>query len=170
MSYKQRLDKIGATPGKLALIGVLVLMLILVIVKQLPEGVSEYADTSPTTAAQRTTKTEMVRPIKLPGKSSQNERELTSWPEIKISETLANNPFTPPSWVVQEEPAVLANNEDSGELAELQQQGASIVVIGQEEKSARIGDQKLHVGDILEGYRVTDITTQGIFLNKLGSQ
>jgi len=169
VSFQQRLDNVGATPGKLALIGVLVLVLIVVIVKQQPESVPVSVRESPITTEQQTTKRTRVSPSSLPEKDSQNESERTSWPEINFSETLASDPFTPPSWAVQESRTVLSTSDDPGELAELQQQGASIVVIGQKEKSARIGEQRLVVGDILDGYQVTDITTQGIFLNKLSS-
>ncbi|NOZ41147.1 MAG: hypothetical protein GXP24_13110 [Planctomycetes bacterium] len=169
MSFQQGLDNIGATPGKLALIGVLVLVLIVVVVKQQSESVPENASTNSPSATLQTAKIPAVSPAGMTEKDSQNENERASWPEINFSETLASDPFTPPSWAAQESLTVVTTSDDPGELAELQLQGASIVVIGQEEKSARIGEQKLVVGDILDGYQVTDITTQGIFLNKLSS-
>ncbi len=166
MSLKQQLKKMGATPGKLALIAVLVLVLFGVIVKQLPSSAPEKVNTAPAIAQSLDSKQSGTTNVN--AEKSNVESELPAWPVINLTETLANDPFVLPRWAVQEvPPEVIAVNDEPGELAELQEQGASIVVISKEKKSATIGEQKLQVGDILEGYRITDITTQGIFLHKL---
>ncbi len=157
----------GATPGKLALVGVLVVVLALVIVKQLPEGkpvniAAQHAKNN------KANNTQAVVTTKKQGK-------LAPWPEIKLLKTLASNPFAPPSWDVEKHKknAVVATRDAPGELAALKEQGTSIVVIsqagekGKEKKTATIGETKYQVGDILEGYQITDITTLGIHLNKL---
>ena len=168
MSTKKKLEAMGATPGKLALIGVLVVVLGLVIVKQLPKG-------QPGNNAAQQAKKHKTNSTQAVVTTTNKQGELAPWPEMKLSETLTSNPFAPPSWDVekQKKNAVVASGDAPGELAALKEQGASIVVIGQagekgkEKKTATIGETKYQVGDILEGYQITDITTQGIYLNKL---
>jgi hypothetical protein len=101
-------------------------------------------------------------------KTDQPQPTVPRWPESPLPETLANNPFRLPAWAADNES--LAGGEGPSELLPLQEQGASIVVIGNEVKSATVGDQTYHVGDVLEGYRITDITTQGILLDRLNSR
>ncbi len=177
MSFQKQLEKMGATPGKLALIGVLVLVLGMVIVKQLPKGTPSGASPSLATASLERSKTEKAGPTKQATSETQAtetnaKSKLAPWPELGLKETLTSNPFALPSWAVPKEKSVARTetHEESEELAELLSQGTSIVVIGQGKKSATIGEQKLYVGDILEGYQVTDITTQGVVLNKLRTQ
>ncbi|MGI9427242.1 MAG: hypothetical protein ACR2NM_01195 [Bythopirellula sp.] len=166
MNVKQRLEKAGATPAKLALIGVLSLVLVGVIIMQLPEATSGLS--TPETPAQlaNTKKTE-----KKDSSDGRKKQQLRPWPNSNLATTLANNPFAQPNWAmvgeVADPTAAVATADVPGDLAELQEQGASIVVIGAGRKLAEIGDQRFDVGDILEGYRVTDITTQGILLDKL---
>lgn len=169
MRYQKQLDKLGVTPGKLALIGVLAIVLVMVVVKQLPESANKTVCTAPTVASQQLAKAANVRPETSSTKPEDTyaEHELPTWPKIDLMETLASNPFAQPSWFVLEKRAAIDPHVEARELAELQEQGASIVVIAEGQKSARIGDQKYRIGDILEGYQVTDITTRGIILDKL---
>ncbi len=158
----------GATPGKLALVGVLIVVLALVIVKQLPEG-------KPGNIAAQQAKKQKTSSTQAVVTTTKKQGKLAPWPEMKLSETLTSNPFAPPSWDVEKHKknAVVATSDAPGELAALKEQGASIVVIsqagekGKEKKTATIGETKYQVGDILEGYQITDITTRGIHLNKL---
>jgi len=166
MTHKKQLDKIGATPGKLALMGVLALALVVVIVKQLPKGAAD--DLGTVAAASQQAATQQASSAN-PSASPETQKELPPWPEISLTETFASDPFAPPAWVDQEEPAAPVADKGPDRLAELQKQGASIVVIADGRKSARIGEEKFGVGDILDGYQVSDITTQGILLNKLDS-
>lgn len=175
MSYKKRLEKMGVTPGKLALVGVLTLVLVMVIAKQFPESTPENTKLSPAVVSQPQAKAEKastnnLTTNSLTAKKSSPESNFPVWPEIDLSETLASDPFATPSWAIQKEPIVVATDSGPDEFLALQEQGASIVVIGKGTKSATIGEQKLFIGDILEGYRVTDITTNGIFLDKLTPQ
>ena len=112
-----------------------------------------------------------VEPKVLTTKFSRGSKELPAWPEVDFAESLASNPFALPSWAVRAKPLGTVTQEfASRELAELKEQGATIIVIGSEKKTATIGEEKYHVGDALEGFRVTDITTHGIVLNKLDPQ
>ncbi len=175
MSYKKRLEKMGVTPGKLALVGVLSIVFVMVIAKQFPESAPENTAVSSTVISQPLAKAEKastnnLTTNNLTTNTAQQESKFPVWPEIDLSETLASDPFATPSWAIQKEPVVVTTDSGPDELLALQEQGASIVVIGKGTKSATIGEQKFSVGDILEGYRVTDITTHGIFLDKLTPQ
>ena len=167
MNLKQQLERMGATPGKLALIGLLSTVLVAVIVKQLPKGETESLHTSSTAIPQQLAQTAEADPKDVNSKPD-HLREKTTWPVVKLSEALACDPFEPPTWAVQEQRIDTTESGQHGVLADLQKKGASIVVISAGRKSAKIGPQRIHVGDILEGYQVTDITTQGILLDKLG--
>ncbi len=170
VNFKKRLEKSGATPGKLALIGVLSLVLVAVIVGQLPESSHNSPQSAsvvpPQTANQEENATSLVQVT--PAKD-----KVSAWPEVSLELALENDPFQRPSWIQREQPVPdpteSVPRENQTELAELRKQGASIVVIGQQQRSATIGEQEYFVGDLLEGYRVKDITPQGILLDPLNS-
>ena len=171
MRHMQTKDKLGATRGKLALVGLLALTLVGVVVKQLPESPPERASLEQTSAqAKGNSETSLA------SADSENRTLLITdkgreqsplWPESNLAETLANNPFALPSWAKQEKLVEVEESSQTSDLAELQEQGATIVVIANGEKSATIGENRYFVGDVLAGFRVTDITTQGILLDKL---
>lgn len=167
MINKQQLEKMGATPGKLALVGILSLVLVGVIVMQLPKSNPSPVATqaAPSRAPSRA---KAKQPVSTPANATvanKQTREPQPWPQTDLSELLSRDPFALPTWAVQEKEA--AAKQQPSELVELQKQGASIVMITKDGKSATIGDQKVSVGDVLEGYRITDITSQGIILDKL---
>jgi len=172
VSTRQQLEKMGATPGKLALMGVLAIVLVMILVKQLPKSApdSSVAALQPPAVVDQAAKTGRASPVVTTSALTTDALEKSGfpvWPVFHLSKTLTNNPFAPPDWFAPEEPVAIATNTDPGELSELQAQGTSIVVIAEGQKSATIGDQRYRIGDILEGYQVTDITTRGIVLHKL---
>jgi|GEM_PF-6244689 len=154
-------NQLGATPGKLALVGMLAAVLGMVIVKQLPQHESHQQGA---TTAHKRFHHEKNRPEKNSEVTIPAQKQ-NAWPSGDLAVALVNNPFQLPTWAATK-PRITAERP-AGQLAKLQQQGASIVVIGTEQKSATIGEQRVHVGDILEGYQITDITSQGVVLNKL---
>ena len=167
MSYKQQLEKMGVTPSKLALVVVLSVVLVAVIVMQLPDE-----STTPSVVSDRSSSSQKkLKPVKpevaTESSTKQMRTDLPSWPKVTLAQALVADPFKAPDWAV---PVKAERPEGEGDLAELQEQGVSIVVITSDFKSARIGDQKVQVGDVLEGYRITDITADGILLDKIKSQ
>ena len=160
-------NKLGATPGKLALVGVLAVVLVLVIMAQMP------TDSAPVNLSlNRVAVDSQVAPVNKNEKKiaadksdSKPQQEAREWPRKNLATALAHDPFALPTW--KDRPEALANNNSPGLLATLQEQGASILMIGTTEKSATIGDQRVQVGDILDGYKITDITDEGIVLDKL---
>ena len=86
-----------------------------------------------------------------------------------------HDPFARPAWsiVVREETQegsednedrarVIADREET--LRELQQQGVHAVVLGRSGKMAIIGSAGVRVGDVIEGFLVKEITTDGVIL------
>lgn len=170
MTTQNKLQSIGATPGKLALIAVLSLVLVAVIFRQLPSR-QATPQTTPVAAKevpQRNAQVVAQQTSPEPSATDAKQQPKQTWPEAKLEDFLTHDPFRTPAWALRKpEPTRTADTEESSRLDELQKQGVSIVMIAEEAKSARIGDYRVHVGDVLEGYQITDITSQGVVLNKL---
>lgn len=167
MSLKEQLEKQGATPGKLALIGVLSVVLAVVVIRQLPSTEEPVALAAQTTA--KPTQSQRKEGDQVADKASAADEQSPPWPEFELEETLAHNPFRPPHWAALPEALSPTEANTPGLLSQMKQKGVSILIIGEGQKTATVGEQRLRVGDVLEGYQVTDITTQGIVLNKAGS-
>jgi len=164
--------KIGATPGKLALVATLAVVLVAVIVSQLPGESDPEANALRRAGASASLKKGPARSDKkdpaLAGKNQQRQ-DKQIWPELALEEALAHDPFAKPAWLsggVEEEtkPEVDLSREKSLVLQKMQQEGASIVVISDKNKVAEIGAQWLRVGDVVDGYLITDITPEGVVL------
>ena len=173
MSLKQQLDRFGATPGKLAIVGALVIVLLVVVVPQFWVGESHHlsprqVSTSQSSASSQQTIQQQTETQQEQSTSEPKQRkEPSHWPEFDLSQTLSSDPFAMPEWAVPESREASDTDNKPSLLADLQKQGVSIVVIASGEKTAKIGEQSVRVGDVLEGYRITDITPQGILLDKL---
>jgi len=162
------LERNGATPGKLALIGVLALILGYVIISQLPgkkpAAIALNVAPSPDSTAST------PQPAQS-GTAVTAERK--AWPKIKLSQAVAHDPFAAPSWAQSSLPPVQANNNGQpvasaanalDVLEKLQESGATAVVMVDGERLALVGDAQLRVGDRLKGFRVVDITQSGVVL------
>jgi hypothetical protein len=180
MTIVTKKDRIGASRGKLALMGVLAVVLVVVIVVQL-SGTSDV-DNVPTASVTdmpgweghaNAAKPESNPPAPKPAPAEKPPRE---WPELSMKEILACDPLAAPAWYLaaiqpeqSQEQADGTNRgtpDDSLVLAELQQAGATIVLIANGQRIATIGERQIHVGDRIEGYQVSDITDEGVILTK----
>lgn len=148
--------RLGATPGKLALVCVLGVVLVGVLTLGQPGRADSNAarPDRPRPKPGQTTPAESTRTPHLPAPDTR------VWPAVTMEELLAHNPFQDPR--APAEPRAQAPRANPSALAELQRQGASIVVIGDGEKRAMIGDRQYKIGDVVNGYQVTDITTSGV--------
>ena len=101
MSQPNKRNKIGATPGKLALVGLL--SLVLVIVKQLPKSTPAIGEALQATqqTTQQQPKTEKSISKVTTTQVAREPSKLPPWPEIDFTETLASNPFALPRWEIQ---------------------------------------------------------------------
>ena len=186
------MQKLGATPGKLALVAALAVVLIWVVVAQLPEGATAVADNRPTAsprARQRPPSAGLERGQTEQSKSDAadqpksdggEEAAARKWPELSLERIVVLDPLAPPQWLISARNITPTADEKSRLEAEVQkqqrkaevlehlrEQGTKIVVISAEEKRATIGDQTVRVGDLIEGFQITDITKQGVVLTEL---
>jgi len=176
-------ERIGATRGKLALVGVLAVVLVVVIVAQLPSttGYDNAATADVSSIKARNTHNNDITESEeaLPSmEKTQIDISPREWPELSIDAITAFDPLAAPSWYVaaaqiektnEAGEQAFASAEDAADasaLAALQEAGATIVLITNGERIATIGDQRIRIGDNIEGYEVSDITDQGVILTK----
>lgn len=185
MTIVTKKDRFGASRGKLALVGVLVVVLVTVIVMQLPSSTNN--DNLPTAAVSDLPGWE--------GDASANaasgppapqtapvEKPPRKWPELSMEVIVACDPLAAPTWYLdalqldqskEQSDGNLVSTEESPDepaLADLQQAGTTIVLIAGGERIATIGERQLRIGDRIEGYQVSDITDQGVILTKSRSR
>ena len=190
MSEPSWLERNGATPGKLALIGVLAVILVGVIVRQLPESPpvqqanSSSTTTQPDPQHRRPRATGSASVEKKENHTDSKESEtveipVRNWPKIKIDYFLTYDPFATPEWLVEvrntespdEESARLAKEELKQKrkqeiIQALQKEGAKAIVYSGTEKRASIGEHTLRIGETYEGLKIIDITRHGIVLSE----
>lgn len=164
MTEPNWLARSGATPRKLAMVGVLTLALIAVIWHNAAgsaEPVAEQAVQAPTPQAKVEAAPAPKPVVTIP---------VRKWPEISLDKAVKNDPFAMPSWYLMaqaEEGSAGASLARSAQvLEELKKKQTKIVVISHEDRIATIGDQSFRVGDMIEGFQVTEITTEGIVLTE----
>ncbi len=97
------------------------------------------------------------------------------WPTMSLPEAARNDPFGKPGWALSEtapeaKPAALVTTMVSAKVSpqQLQDAGTSMIVISGGEKIATIGDLEVRIGDTVCGYKVVDITPQGVVLDTAG--
>ena len=108
------------------------------------------------------------------GKSSSFKREI---PVITASAAGAYDPFKVPSWSpaaamiversLREEGSVvsLSSEEEVEERASsLRRAGVAMILVSSTGQMAKIGDQTVQVGDEIDGFRVMEITAEGVVL------
>ena len=171
MSQKQP-TKVGATPGKLALIGILAVVMVSVIASNWPSAAAPLEDETalaaapsgpvPPAASQTTTDTPDASPASPFGEFAEDHH----WPELPLKEVTEFDPFAVSKWAapptsVDGGPAY--NQEQINEL--LAAENAIIFVSG-DNRIARIGEQEFHVGDVLGRFKITDISSKGVVLSE----
>jgi hypothetical protein len=165
--------KVGATPGKLALIGILAVVMVIVIASNWPSAAApladetalaaEPSDPTPAAASEATTDTPVATSASPFGEFAEDQH----WPELPLKEVTEFDPFAISKWAV---PAVgvdgapVLNEEQINEM--LAAENAIILVSG-DKRIARIGDQEFQVGDVLGRFKITDITSKGVVLSEV---
>lgn len=164
MTEPNWLAKSGATPRKLAMVCVLTLTLIAVIWHNASGSAQPVAKRIRQSAIPRVKSD--VAPAPKPMVKIANRK----WPEISLAKAVKNDPFAMPAWYLMaqaEEGTVGASLARSAQvLDELKKQQTKIIVISNEDRIATIGEQSFRVGDMIEGFQVTEITTDGIVLTE----
>lgn len=186
----------GATPGKLALVGVLAVVLVAVVVGQWPDATRppKLALRRPTPSSNQLNPQQAFLQKTIQEPSQRNDSSLSTnasgrspepqaWPELSLETIVAFDPFAEPQWLSAArtadqtgDPHGLLLSEEArrshkAELLEkLRGQGTTIVVITSNEKRATIGKQSVRIGDHIEGFLITDITKQGVVLSEFEQQ
>jgi len=178
------------TPGKLVLIGVLTAVLAGVLYLQYaPQG----APASAAPSAPRAASTAAVVAAKNPQAAAPAERKKTgkvaNWHAPGLESVVAYDPFALPAAFPKpptpEEAALAqsaaASTEDAAqrqaeleaarqksesELLGLKQQAVKVMITRNDEFVAIVGDQVVHVGDELNGFRVIAIDSDGVHVAK----
>ena len=180
MSKSGFLASAGVTPAKLALIGVLAIVLIAVVVIQIP-----WSSPQATTGANDRQQRQPNRSPRNPPKPEDSNRKTESpvkpttirWPEIPLQSILAHDPFAAPAWTRNQsgmdsasgDRSTDANREGNASsnrqlLLDLHSAGVSLVMISRHDRVARIGEMELREGDRIGGLVVQEINTNGVVL------
>jgi hypothetical protein len=185
MSEKPR-AKAGATPGKLAIVGVLALALVGIIWKNFSGGSGEKltprvdkerpalaasnvaAPPAPSGAATNTAGT----PVSAGAAAASGVDPFgdfavdQSWPEPALSDVIKHDPLAAGSWAGAhtESPEDEALTEKR--INELMASKNAIIFMTGNNRVARIGTQEFRVGDTLGRYKISEITSQGVVLSE----
>jgi hypothetical protein len=193
----------GVTRGKLILIGVLAVVFVFVVYW------NYFRDSSTNVAGVAPARPSSSRRPVVSAKAAQADREgaagrraptaeasaqtvlqevqapaalpTRSWPDFKLAEVLAYDPFALPAQFPQPPPslaegsamqpdqsdaakALEAARERAATLEEIKRQGVELVLQNGREYVAKIGDKEVRIGDKIGGFRVVDINLHGVTL------
>jgi hypothetical protein len=187
----------GASPGKLALVGVLAAVLIAVLYVQFGRS-SESPPARPAGAPPRASRA-AARPASTAPAAAQaaaasgsgagewfiESIDRRQWSSPELAQVIRYDPFAlPASFPRPGEQALVGGSggpanaaaaedrrsqviEDSRQqLAELQRQGVQVIINGQNEAAALIGDFIVRVGDEINGFTVTAIDADGVYVER----
>jgi hypothetical protein len=163
---------LGATPGKLALIVVLAVVMVAVIASNWPsaaappmdetETAAEPQTPTPDASSSATTETQPAASASPFGKFAEDRH----WPEPPLNEVTEFDPLAASDWARPPSAALDGGpvyNEQ--QINELLAKNAIIFVAG-DKRIARIGDQEFQVGDVIGRYTISDISAKGVVLSE----
>ena len=182
MSRKPR-HRVGATPAKLALIGVLALVMVGVIASNFSGGQSppvaaaaEREAGAPEATVSQGVADSAVGPSTAPqadgtanpfGKFTEEE----PWPKAPLKTVTRFDPFARAAWAVVKEvaePDAAAEEQDSArKLDELRNAENAIIIMSGETRKAVIGEHEFQIGDVIGRFRIEDITSSGVALSEI---
>ena len=179
MTLPKVTDKLGVTPGKLALIAGLAIVLLIVIVAPLSSSDSAAS-------GEKISARPKPRGVGDPAASSMATSKHSVWPILTREDVQQHNPFhvsallapAPTSTeaeqasalptadvdLVSQSEAEDAAREREELLEELRGDGVNLIVLSEDGQVAKIGERRIRVGDIIRGFRVVEIASDGIEL------
>lgn len=182
MADGARLKKLGVTRGKAILIGVLAVILGMVLVSQtLTPGTAEKGPATrgrkPRAAMGRAAKSAPTRNDSTVNRRPSNALPggTADWPIRNAVLVSAHDPFLKPAWADETAPpprAVVSQSTLDANVAEkkrevldsLRRRGVQLVMSDGNQKIAIIDGRPFRVGDELDGFRISDISDQGVTL------
>ena len=176
----EQLKQLGLTPLKAGAIGVLLLVLAAVWGPQLVSfgggsGVPRLANNSepkPLASLAAESDTRTTSALREETKSSEKAETPSRIPArvYTVFEASSYDPFEVPGWAPQPARRAAAESTASGDtdrlarIAELQETGVAMILVSDSQKVATIGDLVVRLGDEIEGYRVVEISSDGVLL------
>jgi len=177
MAEQTLTERIGATPGKIAIAVVLLGVFVSLLIMRTGDE-SLIADNVPKGSSGRTT------PLATPGNtpSGATAASMVSrrpWPEISLAEARKYDPFFMPAvdgtthqesresqvTDAMKQKAMQEQAEMRRQaLATLQEKGVGVVLQSGDELVAIIGSDTVRVGDVIDGFKVVDIGPDGVKL------
>ena len=184
MAETNWLKRNGMTTGRLALIGVLAVVLVVVLICQ-------FGGRDGTTAAKRKPRARTATGRgasagkgasgKTGSKPVPTHRKAKPWPVFQAHEVAAFNPFRVPHRLLTPQPVAPSGAAQPAELAQraasqeaeakrldavaaLQSMGVEMIVSGYGGEVAIIGSRVVRVGDLIQGFRVKEIDVDGVTL------
>ena len=164
---------LGATPGKLALIGVLALVMIGVIASNWPsdetapvddtvhtqaDGMGEPPPPPPPVAATAVEPPAAAGPF---GAFAVDQ----NWPERPLREITSYDPLAAAEWI-KPPVSVAGPAYNEAQINELLAAQNAIIFVSGDTRIARIGDKEFQVGDAIGRYTISEITAKGVVLNE----
>ena len=159
------MKRLGVTPAKLALIGVLAVVLLVVIVIQWPS--SAQSPPAVLNAVNATEEDGAARgSVAPPTADQQSPRSQVVWPELTLAEIVQHDPFQLPVHL-RPNPVNESKPKDSHDpliLQTLTEAEEGMILMVGNEHVARVGAKTLRPGDKIGSYRVSKIDATGIWL------
>lgn len=163
----QRLQQLGLTPAKAALVAVLAAVLGAVwgpqLAALLPGGGSQatVASRTPNRVPVPSGEPPLAKPAAVEQRS---ERPL---PSMSLVNATRFDPFAAPAWAPARDRQTIASQASSpDEVADrfevLKRAGVAMLLVSEGGRAARIGDQTLRPGDEIDGFRVVAIDSEGV--------
>ena len=179
-------QKLGITQGRLILIGVLgaVLIAVLLIPSDSDEPVGKLTPRKPAVV----TKTPKTDSAKRAGQShrvgnsgSANRKRVTArnteqWPKADLETMASQDPFAiplalRPPVALPPAPVEQANQDQQAQeqaLENLLSKGVDLVLVTEQGKIAVVEGKQYRIGDVIAGFRITEISPQGIVVEPEG--
>ena len=177
MAEQTFIERTGATPGKIALIAVLVGVLGSLLIMQLGDDSSSIAIVAPRQGGV-TTKA-VVSPLQTQSERPEPFAPLVvkqrPWPEISLEEVRAYDPFAMPrtlgddrdgsAGLEQEQKSIRQLAEARRQaLMALREKGVAMVLQSGDQRVAVIGSDTVRIGDVIDGFKVVAIGPDGVML------
>jgi hypothetical protein len=160
---RQSNKRTGVTKGQLALIAILGVILVGVLASNFSTGeATEFALASPSDAAAAGAATTPSPAAAGPNQSPFGEYAVDqNWPRVPVDDVVK---FDPLADGTADLPVVPEYNAE--EIEELRNAQDAIIFMSDGETIARIGSKEFHVGDIVGGLEIREISSAGIVLSE----
>jgi hypothetical protein len=182
MSRQQARHVAGATPAKLALIGILTLVLFGVVASNWPiSAATDEAEAAETGATGASPVAVAAAPTAVAASAAGAPAEQAgtpaspfgefatddNWPETPLSEVTKFDPLAVSEWALPPEAQQKAEKYDAVQIKELLKAENAIIFMAGDTRVARIGTREFRVGDVIGGFKISDISSRGVVLSEV---